>query len=442
MHVFAALVVTLIGMLLPSSVVGPGEFNRDGYVPHSVSASATPYNDATVLPPTEMGTVDSDGVRMFRTSDGQLHNHPVGQAQYGINLLNSYRLTANPWFLNRALRQAQRLVDRHTESRGAWFLPYDFDFNLNTNLDDTLHNPWYSAMAEGQALSLFSRLSTLTGDPQWRTAADHVFATLMLPTSSTDPWVSMVDSNGYLWLEEYPRTPEASSEHVYNGLMFALFGVWDYWQLTASDDAAALFDGAATTVVHYFPKIRNAGWASNYSLHGLKPHTRYHEVHIRELLFLHALTDSPVFARMAETLQSDFPRSTQRGLVRFAAGRHTFFQFDATGRLISGKAVQFRRATAAPAMERTRIAHHGSYWYRIAAGPYRGYWVSEVPRVRTMRGVVARINYFTPRNVTLRGGSVAHASAYAWINGNACVLISDGPSAGHWASLVGGTRLN
>ena len=441
MPVLATIAVALIGLLTPVAALGPGDFHRDGYVPHPVSATATPYSDAPPLPARETGTVDADGVRMFRTGDGQLHDHPVAQAQYGLSLLNSYRLTSNPWFLERALRQAQRLADRRVESRGAWFFPYDFDFNLNTNPDDTLHNPWYSGMAEGQALSLFSRLSTATGDPVWRTAADSVFASLMLSPSESEPWVSMVDSDGYLWLEEYPRTPETSSEHVYNGLMFALFGVWDYWQLTASNDAAALFDGAATTVVHNFPAIRNAGWASNYSLRGLTSHARYHGVHIRQLLFLNALTDSPVFARLSEILNADYPDAAQRGTVQFAAGKHTAFQFESSGRVTTRKTVRFLRATSAPAMHRTRVLLHGSYWYQISSGALANYWVTEVPRIRTMRGVVGRINYLVERAVTLSGGTAAHASAYAWINGSACVLISDGTSAGRWVALSSGTTL-
>jgi len=442
MPVLATIAVALIGLLTPAAALGPGDFHRDGYLPRSASATSSPYNDSAVLSAHETGIVDVDGVRMIATGDGQLHNHPVAQAQYGLSLLNSYRLTNNPWFLERALRQAQRLADRHVESRGAWFLPYDFDFNLNTNPDDTLHNPWYSGMAEGQALSLFSRLASETGDPIWRSAADGVFAAFMLPSSGSDPWVSMVDSDGYLWLEEYPRTPETTSEHVYNGLMFAAFGVWDYWQLTASDDAAALFDGAATTVVRYFPSIRNAGWASNYSLRGHTPHTRYHGIHIRELLFLNALTDSPVFARLAETLQSDYPTAAQRGTVLFARGTHTGFQFDSSGRVTARKSVKLKRASSAPATQRTRILLHGSYWYRITSGSLANYWVTEVPRIRTMRGVVGRINYLVERTVTLPGGTAAHASAYAWINGTPCVLISDGASAGRWAPLTAGTTLN
>ena len=106
------------------------------------------------------------------------------------------------------------------------------------------------------------------------------------------------------------------------------------------------------------------------------------------------------------------------------------------------KTVRFLRATSAPAMHRTRILLHGSYWYQLSSGALANYWVTEVPRIRTMRGVVGRINYLVERTVTLPGGTAAHASAYAWINGTPCVLISDGALAGRWASLTAGTTLN
>ena len=69
--------------------------------------------------------------------------------------------------------------------------------------------------------------------------------------------------------------------------------------------AAALFDGAVSTVLHYLPELRNPGWASSYSLRGLTPHRRYHLVHIRQLLALHALTGDVRFAEAAEVLQRD-----------------------------------------------------------------------------------------------------------------------------------------
>ena len=65
--------------------------------------------------------------------------------------------------------------------------------------------PWYSAMAQGEALSLFSRLWAVTKEPAWRQAAEQTLTSLSLGPAAGQPWCSHVDEAGHLWLDEYPR---------------------------------------------------------------------------------------------------------------------------------------------------------------------------------------------------------------------------------------------
>ena len=60
----------------------------------------------------------------------------------------------------------------------------------------------------------------------------------------TGPWTLFVDRHGYLWFEEYAG--DTKPLLVLNGHMFAIFGVWDYYQLTQSAKAKRLFDGGVT----------------------------------------------------------------------------------------------------------------------------------------------------------------------------------------------------
>src|SRR5262249_34498081 len=70
------------------------------------------------------GTVDATGVRMVNLG-GPLHNHPAEQAQYGMILLDSYRLPADSRYLQLALKQAARLTSRAHAYAGGLFYPYD-----------------------------------------------------------------------------------------------------------------------------------------------------------------------------------------------------------------------------------------------------------------------------------------------------------------------------
>jgi hypothetical protein len=446
-----------IGVVLPATPVGA----VSPYPPQAVSSGHRPYDDLPQLPRHSTGTVDATGVMMHRVN-GTLVDHPVGQAEYGLQLLNSYRLTHDSWYLTMAERQAQRIVDRKAVSRGAWWFPYPFTFALGSGIHHTMAPPWYSAMAEGQALSLFVRLADATGDSDWDTAADDTFEALTLSYSATEPWATWHDDHGRIWLEEYPGATADTSARVLNGHMFAAFGVWDYWRARQSSTAASLFSAALQTVQAYvLTRFRNPGWASSYSLRGLAPTEKYHRIHIHQLLEMHALTGEAVFAQDAEVLQQDFPAPAQPTVIRFAATSHTGVRFDgtATGRVVARRTVRLTGASSAPIDLRRRIHGQPGYWYHVTAGALNGWWVQEAPSVRATPGPVSVIEYLAPRTVRMATGAysaytatrsrtlvLGHAStapvrAYGWINGRVSVQIAAGPLSGYWLPLASRTSL-
>ncbi|GLY97746.1 D-glucuronyl C5-epimerase family protein [Actinoplanes sp. NBRC 103695] len=435
------------------------------FAPRVVPAGARPYNDEAVFPRKLVGVVDGTGVRMFvrrATTGGRKVNHPVAQAQYGLSLLNSYRLTHDAWYLTYAARQGKRLIDTRVAARGAWWYPYPFDFPLGSNLNMTMRRPWYSAMAQGQALSLFVRLHQATGNAYWKVAADRTFASLRLGYAAGTPWVIHTDGNRKLWLEEYPGPTPATSCRVLNGHLFALYGVWDYWFLTRSAAAASLFNQAALTTHRYvLNNFRNRGWASSYGLRGDAPTEKYHVIHVNQLLHLHALAGAPVFATMAEVLQEDFSAPAVRATVTFAAAPHTGVRFLSTsnGAVTGRKLVRLNASSTAPVGMRRRILGQPGYWYRISAGVLAGYWVQEVPRIRATRRPVSTAAYFAIRSVRMAPGTYtlltpgktrtvrltaaasARVSAFGWIDGRRAVLISAGSSSGWWLPLGVGTTM-
>jgi hypothetical protein len=437
-------------------------YDRAGYTPKPVPVAAVPYNDLPLDPRQATGTVDATGVRMFAHPDitsGQLMNHPVAQAQYGLRLLNTYRVTKDPWFLDRAQRQAQRLVDTHVESRGAWWLPYPFNFSIGGTL---LTAPWYSQMAQGVALSLFVRLHDVTGNAAWKTPADGLFASFLLDPAADQPWGVWTDAGGYLWLEEYPRWLPGDSERVLNGHLFALYGLWDYWRATGSSEAAALFDGALTTANRYVPSgFRNPAWASNYSLRSDLPHLTYHGIHVDQLHHAHALTGAARFADLGDMLHQDYPPPLQSGSLRFAASAHTGVKFDSTntGRVTARKTITLSGVSSAPFDQRRRVFTQPGYWYHVTAGALDGYFVQEVRSVRAAKAPVSSAPYFGPRRVllqqgtysaytatgsktiTLNAASAAPVSRIGWLNGRLSVLVSSGTLTGYWLPLTSGVTL-
>jgi len=453
------LVIALPSPVLAEEPVGGLAFTRAGHLPVPAAETFQPWRRSTPATKSDPG-LDADGVKMQPRPDGKWYDHPVGQASYGLRSLNTWRQTGDAFFLQRALANADRLLDRRLEARGAWWYPYGFDFQLRDS-DVVMTAPWYSGMAQGEALSLFSQLASAlppessSAAEAYRTAAELTFRSLTLGPEA-QPWVSMVDGEGYLWVQEYPQEPSTESDFTYNGYGFVALGLWDYWRLTGSAEASAYLDGAVTTLARYQPVVRNPGWASGYSLRNPWPHVNYHVIHTDQLLQLSWLTGQRALAGLSDELFLDYPARSQRGTVIFAPGTHELYRFGADGAITGRRSLVTTRTTSAPTMARVRIHHRGIH-YRITGGPFLDWYAVEVPRRSWLRGIRLERQYAPSRPAVLAAGRAVSFVAFdssgresgrrtwtptqpttvavnrmAVINGMLCLRVSAGTFAGRW----------
>jgi hypothetical protein len=429
------------------------DFRTSGYRADGVPAALLPYAVTTPVPLVDDGVHDAHGVRMFRRA-GRLFNHPVAQAQYGLANHASYVLTHDVTYLQRAIAQANRLLSIRTVSRGAWFYPYQFDFALHGKASDTLRAPWYSGMAQGQALSLFVRLYQVTLDATWLIAADNTAAGFALPPVAGLPSVVHVDSSGHLWLDEYPLST-TRFDLTFNGHNFAIFGLYDYGRQPGDASVAHLFDGAATLALAYGTSgFRVPGRISNYCELHHQPAGHYHNIHIEQLLNLYSMTTDTGFARLSDAFRSDYPQNAT-STVRLAAGTHTGYQFTASGDITATKVLTLATASSAPSTGYHRIDGRGLYLF-ISAGPLSGYHVPDTPNVSTAIGPFDTATYSPRRtatlpvgvttghrfdsqglpsktsSITLRHTSSAPFSESSTFNGTRHVLIAAGSLANYW----------
>jgi len=103
------------------------------------------------------------------------------------------------------------------------------------------------------------------------------------------------DDDGYCWIEEYLVTPPT---HILNGFIWALWGVYDYYLLTKSEKAKALFESCTKTIADNLGRYDNGFW-SLYETTPLKFKTiassYYHRLHITQLEIMHHLTNEDRF---------------------------------------------------------------------------------------------------------------------------------------------------
>ncbi|MER5193293.1 D-glucuronyl C5-epimerase family protein [Streptomyces sp. NPDC002755] len=415
----------------------PFEFQKAGYqIDPDLPEAMRPWrNRATTWANVNLSSGDyhlnSDGVYMKYTADGKSYDHPVGQIQFGLGCITSYRVETDPTrkavFLKRAKAQADRLIAKRVETRGAWYFPYPFDFTHAEHSGVVYKAPWYSGMAQGEAISLFAQLAALedglSADERalYRSAADGAFASL-LRADNTNPWVVNKDKAGYLWIQEYPFKTAGTGDYTYNGMIFAMFGVWDYHQLTGNELAAQLYDGAATTIARYFALLRNPRWFSYYCQTHRIPANTYHHHHITLWQQLNWQTNSSVFAHQLDMLIEDVPPGVKSGsVIAIAAGTHTLYKLDTKAdgswvkakadKILSSKKVVFARATQAPIDMRRRIQGAG-VWYRISAGAYKGYWIGEAYPKAFLRGEHITVAYRAPRTLTIAANASVEAISF------------------------------
>lgn len=169
---------------------------------------------------------------------------------------------------------------------------------------------WSSAMAQGEAASLFVRAADALKAPELLDEARRFAAPLLDPAS---PLVAETAEGPVL--QEYPTDPPS---HVLNGWIFALWGLYDVSRSAQHPEAAEAFERGADAVAARLPRYSiGFGW-SRYDLypHAIKHAASpfYHHLHIEQLRALDALAPRPAFVAHADAWEAGLGNPAVRAL--------------------------------------------------------------------------------------------------------------------------------
>ncbi len=239
-----------------------------------------------------------------------LQYNPIAVAQYGLGNYNHFRRAGDPQRRSKFLAVADWLVANLERSpAGQWVWNHHFDWEYRT----PLRAPWYSALAQGQGVSLLVRASQETGLPAYEEAASRAFATFQ--RSMDEGGVSCRDSAGHLWFEEAIVRPPT---HILNGFLWAAWGVYDYLLHTQSHEAEQLFAEAVRTLKGNL-RCFDTGYWSLYEQSGTRMKMLaspfYHRLHIVQLRVMARLTGESVFAAYAERWQGYLRNPLHRSIA-------------------------------------------------------------------------------------------------------------------------------
>jgi heparosan-N-sulfate-glucuronate 5-epimerase len=232
-----------------------------------------------------------------------LQYNPIAIAQYGLGNYNLWRRTKDLDRRRKFFLTADWLcshLEQNAQGLAVWNHHFDWEYR------DTLKSPWYSALAQGQGISMLVRAYKESADAKYLEAARRALVSFYTPT--TEGGVAFTDhrgddrenSRGDLWFEEYIVSPPT---HILNGFIWAAWGVYDYYLATKDDSAQRLFSSAVQTLLHNLDQY-DLGFWSLYEQSGTRlpmvASTFYHRLHIVQLRVMHRLTGEPEFARVAD----------------------------------------------------------------------------------------------------------------------------------------------
>ncbi len=170
-------------------------------------------------------TFDSKGIPLFNINGNAIY-HPVYLIQYALSEYGFYIFSQDNEHLASAQQIADWLLQSQDGETGFWYYLYDYIHELTGCL---LKAPWASAMAQGQAVSLLTRIYHVTKDEKYLNAAIKATKLLNVPISSGGLASVLC---GHVVFEEYPTIPYS---YTLNGFMFCALGLYDL--TTVVDDA-------------------------------------------------------------------------------------------------------------------------------------------------------------------------------------------------------------
>lgn len=171
---------------------------------------------------------------------------------------------------------------------------WTYDFDWQEGLKGSFKAPWISAMAQGLAISLLIRASSINNDEECLKIANK--AIKVFEVDIKDGGVRHTE-NGYILYEEYPAYPLA---HVLDGFIFALLGLYDLWRATGENHIKELFDNGIKGLEYKleFWNYRNK-W-SWYGSHGYLCPAQYNKLNASLLTALYHITGISEFDKIAK----------------------------------------------------------------------------------------------------------------------------------------------
>jgi heparosan-N-sulfate-glucuronate 5-epimerase len=239
------------------------------------------------------GHKDSNGVIMLNYfGDLGYQYNPNAIAQLGLGFYDLYLNSKREEHKREVITNANWFL-KHGRSVKDDVLLWEYDFPFEAR--QKLKAPWRSALAQGQAISLLLRAYKLSEDECFLDAAHKGYNAFRYEGLKHEGGVICKEA-GYTWLEEVIISPP---DHILNGFIWALWGVYDYGKFFDNTHAKELFDLCIITLEKYL-LCYDLGYWTCYDLI-VAPGPKmivshyYHHLHIVQMEGCYNITKKSIF---------------------------------------------------------------------------------------------------------------------------------------------------
>ena len=150
--------------------------------------------------------------------------------------------------------------------------------------------PWRSGMAQGLALQVMVRAHRHTDDQGYLETGRVLLRAFFAEVR--EGGVTYRSPEKGWWYEEYADEGGKESR-VLNGMMYALLGIYEYYNYTEDADAKYLFDQGVLALKSNLADYDNHGYSFYDALGNTV--TKYHKVHVDLLSDLYDITGEELF---------------------------------------------------------------------------------------------------------------------------------------------------
>lgn len=215
---------------------------------------------------------------------------PVTIAQYALGNYDRFIDTSEEKYMIIVKRCADWFVQNITE------INYGNKGYIHENDQEVygIKAPWFSALAQAQAISVLSRYYKYSDEKKYLDAALELLKTFEINVADNGIFNLL---NGDYFYEEYPSNVPS---YVLNGFIFSLWGLLDLYIVSNNSTAKKLYDKGVITLSNNI-NLYNINWL-NWSKYDLYPFRImnitsifYHKLHIEQLKAMYSLTNLEVF---------------------------------------------------------------------------------------------------------------------------------------------------